>query len=1411
MRPFKFLPLEERIVLDGALAHDVAKQGAAEADVVASDQDQATGDSQGETSQSDGLDHFIASQADSTPDHLLVISSDTHDLSQFLETLSPGTKALVFDFNQTTLDQLQSEIDQSLEGATVSSIGFVTEGAPGAFALTSDHAVSLDTLASSPELQSFWVNIHDDISSEGRIDIFSCSVAATDVGKELISHLQEISGVSVAASTDLTGYSGAGGNWTLEVGNIDASKVYFDTNQLDSWQDTLATVSFSISDVTVAENNNAVFTVTKIGVTTLTTTVDYDTQDVTALAGAGNDYTAKSGTLSFTPGQVSKTITVRILNDNVYELTEQFNVVLSNATGDAIIADSVGVATINDNDAAPAFSVGNVSTNEGAGTMTFTVTKAGNTDVASSVDYATADGTATAGSDYISTSGSLNFAAGETSKTVTVNITDDSVFEGSETLFLNLSNPVNATIADSQGIGTVTENDTAPTFTIGDVSLSEGGDVMTFTVTKSGSTSLSSSVNYATANITASSGADYTATSGTLTFASGETSKTISVNVLNDAIYEGNETFAVNLTSPVNATIADTQGIGTIVENDSPPTFAISDVVVKEGNTATFTVTKTGSTTLTATVDYATADGSAIADSDYRDKTGTLTFTAGQTSKTITITILNDTLIETPETFFINLSNATNSSITDSQGTGTIIDADGTTRFYISDTTVDESAGTATFTVYKSGPAGASNVNYATADISATAGSDYSAASGTLNFASGELSKTVTVSVLNDSTYEHPETFAVNLSGATGGVTIADSQGIGTITDNDIAPTFGISDVSVSEADGTMTFTVTKTGSTAVSSTVDYATADGTALAGSDYTATSGTLTFAAGEASKTVTVNITNDSVFENNETLTLNLSNATDATITTAQATGTIVNDDSAPTFSVDDVSFNENAGTMTFTVTKTGATAFASSVNYATADGSATAGSDYAATSGTLNFAPGETSKTVTVTILDDSVYEGNETINLNLSAAGGATISDSQGVGTITDNEAAPTFSISDVAVNEADGIMTFTVTKSGATDVASSVNFSTADGTAIAGSDYVATSGTLTFAPNETSKTIAVSINNDNVYEHAESFTLNLSNATNATIADAQASGSITDNDAQPGMSVSDTTVSESGGSATFVITKTGPTEVTSVVHYSTQDGSATAGQDYVATSGSVTFGPNETSKTVSVAIINDNMVNADRSFTLNLTASEEATITKSSATATIINDDSTTAPRPPEPNATVAPAKTTSFAPMEEIAVAGPQVAAAVETTAPLPPAESITTAEALAPQFNINLGNFGALGGTTRIAATSPYGLAPIPQNALLQPAVAHTEAAGYLEQLSTAQTTTLLLATTLAPPIVIIPPLTITQPFLKVNAILQAAGNQVNPELLAGGAAVQISESQITNVYGEAANALKNSSDLF
>jgi len=461
----------------------------------------------------------------------------------------------------------------------------------------------------------------------------------------------------------------------------------------------------------------------------------------------------------------------------------------------------------------PSISIDDVAADEGdSGTtdFVFTVTLSKTSDSEVRVDYATADGTATAGDDYVATSGTLVFAAGEVSKTITVQVNGDEAVESDETFFVNLSNPVNATISDDQGQGTIQNDDEELTLSINDVAQDEGDSGTTdfvFTVTLSSSSSQEVRVDYATADGTATAGDDYVATSGTLVFAAGEVSKTITVQVNGDEAVESDETFFVNLSNPVNATISDDQGQGTIQNDDVELTLSINDVAQDEGNSGTtdfvFTVTLSSSSSQEVRVDYATADGTATAGDDYVATSGTLVFAAGEVSKTITVQVNGDEDVESDETFFVNLSNPVNATISDDQGQGTIQNDDVEKSLSIDDVAQDEgNSGTTDFVFTVTLSASSSQevrVDYATADGSATAGDDYVATSGTLVFAAGEVSKTITVQVNGDEDVESDETFFVNLSNPVN-ATISDDQGQGTIQNDDASGNFmHVNDVVVTQ------------------------------------------------------------------------------------------------------------------------------------------------------------------------------------------------------------------------------------------------------------------------------------------------------------------------------------------------------------------------------------------------------------------------------------------------------------------------------------------------------------------------------------------------------------------------------------------------------------------------------------
>ncbi|MDQ4122089.1 MAG: DUF5050 domain-containing protein [Acidobacteriota bacterium] len=337
----------------------------------------------------------------------------------------------------------------------------------------------------------------------------------------------------------------------------------------------------------------------------------------------------------------------------------------------------------------PRITIGDVSSNEGhSGTtgFNFNVTLSRPSGQMIMVDFATDSGSASAaGGDYVSRIGTLTFNPNETSKTITILVNGDISIEGDEVFYVMLSNPINAIFTDRQGNGTIVNDDTQ--ISINDVSLNEGNSGITafnFTATLSPAIPQAVSVSFATADGTATvANADYNPISGIVSFGPNETNKTITVQVRGDTVIEPNETFFVNLSgAPINVAVADNQGIGTIINDDTTlPTLSINDVSLNEGNSGTtvftFTVSLSPASTQTVTVNYATANNTAVAPGDYVSISPTaLVFGPGETSKPISVSVIGDTAVEPNETFFVNLTTPSNAAISDNQGIGTIVNDD---------------------------------------------------------------------------------------------------------------------------------------------------------------------------------------------------------------------------------------------------------------------------------------------------------------------------------------------------------------------------------------------------------------------------------------------------------------------------------------------------------------------------------------------------------------------------------------------------------------------------------------------------------------------------------------------------------------------------------------------------------------
>lgn len=446
-------------------------------------------------------------------------------------------------------------------------------------------------------------------------------------------------------------------------------------------------------------------------------------------------------------------------------------------------------------------------------------------------------------------------------------------------------------------------------------------------------------VNVATANGTATTAdSDFVSSSETLRFAVGEIEKTFTVSVRGDSRVEPDETFFVRLSGASGAEIGDGEGIVTIVNDDqavptSPPTLAVEDIRVIEGNSGTrdasFTVTLSRPSDRPVRVRYATADGSAaVRDADYVARNGVLTFVPGETSKTIVVHVRSDPRVESDETFSLQLSGVTNAVIGRGQATATIVNDDtapsqaaaaaarqvALPAISIADARAaegDRGTSQMVFEISLSSPAtSAVTVRYQASPGTAAARSDFTPVSGTVRFAQGESVKTVSVPIAGDRVAEADEAFGVSLSGARG-ATIARTQATGTILNDDATPTLSqqrldvvpspprisIGDAEVLEGQSrytVMIFTVTLSSPAERPISVQFRTVEGTASAGSDFVSATEQVRFARGAVSQTVRVLVRGDKAVEGDEAFFVRLSDARGADVARAEAVGRIINDD-------------------------------------------------------------------------------------------------------------------------------------------------------------------------------------------------------------------------------------------------------------------------------------------------------------------------------------------------------------------------------------------------------------------------------------------------------------------------------------------------------------------------------------
>jgi hypothetical protein len=419
--------------------------------------------------------------------------------------------------------------------------------------------------------------------------------------------------------------------------------------------------------------------------------------------------------------------------------------------------------------------------------------------------------------------------------------------------------------------------------------------------------------------------------------------------------------------------------------------LASAFTATEDDEVASMTVILDRASSRTVTVDYTTGSGTAVAGQDYQPVAGTLTFAPGDTRQTIEVTLVDDLLDEANETVNLRLRNPANAALDlPVNATLTIFDDDPrpTVQFESSGSNVTEDAGPALIMVTLSAPSGREvRVDYATQDGTA-ANEDYTPISGTLVFEPGTTHHTLEVPLIDDTLDEPAETVALSLSQPLNVELGSPAETVVTIADDDEPPVirFEVSAYEAAEPAGTITLTVRLDHPSSREVRVDLATDNGTATAGTDYVAAGSTLIFAPGEITRTVAVILIDDELDEAAETINLSLSNPSHATLGSATAVLTILDDDPEPTIQFSAETFTVEAGSeqaiIEITLARTSGRQV--TVDYATGDGTAKAGEHYTATQGTLTLTPGAITGTFPIPLLAQAIPVGeNLTVTLTLS--------------------------------------------------------------------------------------------------------------------------------------------------------------------------------------------------------------------------------------------------------------------------------------------------------------------------------------------------------------------------------------------------------------------------------------------
>ena len=788
---------------------------------------------------------------------------------------------------------------------------------------------------------------------------------------------------------------------------------------------------------------------------------------------------------------------------------------------------------------------------------------------------------------------------------------------------------------------------------VDDVHVDETSGLADLTVRLSEVSTQRITVEYANADGMATQPFDYTNILGRLVFEPGQTRQTLRVPIVNDSQAEPLETFRLTLSNPINAALATDSATVFIHDNDrlsGSPFASMRDVTVDETDgMARFVIELDRPAAGPVLITYTTDSGNATSGLDFEPVSGSLRLEPGQVIGIVSVPIIDDAVAESAERFSLVLQSASGAVLNDRSATALIASSDAPAVLRPSVRLISETVGEGDLyaqTLIELSSPGTAPVSLTLATSSAwqgaNPGTDYAGAqSHSIVLLPGQTLAHIWTVLLDDALAEPLESILIN-------ATVGSDPALGTIEslifvrDDDAeraTPAIVVHDLVVDERDGMARFTVALTQPSSGTIAVNWAIDAGSALPGQDYIADLGRLIFTPGQQVQEILIPLIDDALRETDEYFSLVLSAPDGATLPETAARAIIAANDAPalarPLATMRPLFVDENDGYAEFAITLSAPGTDLATLRYSV--NSLTAGSADLLPMGTpnifnasLSFEPGRTVRTVRVPIIDDTLIEPIETLQVILTNPVSLDLAAERELIALIDNDAAPgapVFWIGDAQVSESEGLARVVVALERPSDGPVFASIGSSSGTATSDADFAPVSGFVTFAPGEVRQTLLIALTDDAQPEPPEVFNLQLNSPGLGLVRDGNGTVTIAGSDdavaARPDLSVEQVRATESEPWLEVVLRLSQPAAAPITLTYSTTNVTATSPADYRgAFDGLVSFAPGSTMASVRFALLDDRLSEAAEQFSFNLVPHPSVNLLSINTLMTIVDNES---------------------------------------------------------------------------------------------------------------------------------------------------------------------------------------------